>query len=98
MVANHGHSSNGLILRRQKHPEWRHGDACSSTNSVGHLPQSRTAPSISCEPMRIAMEAGHRPTCLVILLGPVFDRQSQREKVPGDGACGQGVPNRTGAG
>ena len=34
----------------------------------------------------------------MIMLGPDFDCRSQREKVPGDGACGQGVPNRTGAG
>src|SRR3974390_2156004 len=32
------------------------------------------------------------------MLGSTFDCQSQREKVPGDGACGQGVSNRTGAG
>jgi hypothetical protein len=32
------------------------------------------------------------------MLGPVFDCQSHREKIPGDGACGQGVSNRTGAG
>ena len=34
----------------------------------------------------------------MIMLGLVFDCQSQREKVPGAGACGQGVSNRTGAG
>jgi hypothetical protein len=34
----------------------------------------------------------------VIMLGAGFDCQSQREKVPGAGACGQGVSNRTGAG
>jgi hypothetical protein len=30
--------------------------------------------------------------------GRTVSGQSQREKAPGDGACGQGVSNRTGAG
>jgi len=33
-----------------------------------------------------------------IMLGPVLDCQSQREKFPGDGACGHGVSKRTDAG